>query len=116
MWLWGRVQVLNYSARGGLNVLTDKLAHRSRLLVGRVDVKDSGNYTCVASGAHPASVVVHVLNGNVFLRSKSSFLYNNNNNNNNNKVSREQTWYGRRDFHETALETKLVASALRNPL
>ena len=56
-------QVLNYSARGGLSVMTDKMAHLSRLLVARADAKDSGNYTCVPSGAHPASVIVHVLNG-----------------------------------------------------
>jgi hypothetical protein len=43
--------------------MTDKMAHLSRLLVARADAKDSGNYTCVPSGAHPASVIVHVLNG-----------------------------------------------------
>ena len=56
-------QVLNYSARGGLSLVTDKVAHTSRLLVAKADVKDSGNYTCSPSGAHPTSVTVHVLNG-----------------------------------------------------
>jgi len=56
-------QVLNYSSRGGMSVTTDKIASQSRLLLARADAKDSGNYTCSASGAHPASVLVHVLNG-----------------------------------------------------
>lgn len=56
-------QVLNYSSRGGMSVTTDKIASQSRLLLARADTTDSGNYTCAASGAHPASVLVHVLNG-----------------------------------------------------
>lgn len=56
-------QVLNYSSRGGMSVTTDKIASQSRLLLARADTRDSGNYTCAASGAHPASVLVHVLNG-----------------------------------------------------
>jgi len=56
-------RVLNYSSRGGMSVTTDKIASQSRLLLARAGTKDSGNYTCAASGAHPASVLVHVLNG-----------------------------------------------------
>uniref|UniRef100_A0A0P5NKZ7 Defective proboscis extension response n=2 Tax=Daphnia magna TaxID=35525 RepID=A0A0P5NKZ7_9CRUS len=57
-------QVLNYSARGGMSVTTDTIDGQSRLLLARAAPRDSGNYTCVPGpGATPASVTVHVLNG-----------------------------------------------------
>ncbi|XP_046633762.1 uncharacterized protein LOC124313087 isoform X1 [Daphnia pulicaria] len=57
-------QVLNYSARGGMSVTTDTIDGQSRLLLARAGPRDSGNYTCVPGpGATPASVTVHVLNG-----------------------------------------------------
>ncbi|KAI9561479.1 defective proboscis extension response [Daphnia sinensis] len=57
-------QVLNYSARGGMSVTTDTIDGQSRLLLARAGPRDSGNYTCVPGpGAAPASVTVHVLNG-----------------------------------------------------
>ncbi|KAK7573999.1 hypothetical protein V9T40_011190 [Parthenolecanium corni] len=55
--------VINYSSRGGINVLTEKQTKTSRLLISRAQPPDSGNYTCSPSSSEPASVIVHVLNG-----------------------------------------------------
>lgn len=35
----------------------------SKLLITRAQLNDSGNYTCASSKVTPASVMVHVLNG-----------------------------------------------------
>lgn len=56
--------VINYSQRGGISVLTEKQTRTSRLLIARALPADSGNYTCAPSSSHAASVMVHVLNGN----------------------------------------------------
>ncbi|XP_043277386.1 limbic system-associated membrane protein-like [Venturia canescens] len=55
--------VINYSQRGGINVVTEKQTRTSRLLISRALPADSGNYTCAPSTAESASVLVHVLNG-----------------------------------------------------
>ncbi|XP_065221852.1 T-lymphocyte activation antigen CD86-like isoform X2 [Planococcus citri] len=55
--------VINYSSRGGINVLTEKQTKTSRLLISRAQPPDSGNYTCSPSTSESASVLVHVLNG-----------------------------------------------------
>ncbi|KAK6644098.1 hypothetical protein RUM43_000364 [Polyplax serrata] len=55
--------VVNYSQRGGINVVTEKQTRTSRLLIARALPADSGNYTCAPSSSDSASVVVHVLNG-----------------------------------------------------
>ncbi|XKL68786.1 hypothetical protein PGB90_006555 [Kerria lacca] len=55
--------VINYSSRGGINVLTEKQTKTSRLLISRAQPPDSGNYTCSPSSSESASVIVHVLNG-----------------------------------------------------
>lgn len=57
--------VINYSSRGGINVLTEKQTKTSRLLISRAQPPDSGNYTCSPSTSESASVLVHVLNGNL---------------------------------------------------
>lgn len=59
------------SPRGGISLETEKTegGTTSKLLVTKASLTDSGNYTCVPSNAHPASVSVHVLNG------KSSLIY-----------------------------------------
>ncbi|KOB78983.1 Dpr7, isoform G, partial [Operophtera brumata] len=44
----------------------------SKLLVTKASLTDSGNYTCVPSNAHPASVSVHVLNGECEIISTTS--------------------------------------------
>ncbi|XP_076624931.1 protein amalgam isoform X1 [Colletes latitarsis] len=55
--------VINYSQRGGINVVTEKQTRTSRLLISRALPDDSGNYTCAPSTSESASVLVHVLNG-----------------------------------------------------
>lgn len=54
--------VINYSQRGGISVLTEKQTRTSRLQIARALPADSGNYTCAPSSSHAASVIVHVLN------------------------------------------------------
>lgn len=53
------------SPRGGVSLETEKAkgGTTSKLLITRASLNDSGNYTCVSSKAAPASVIVHVLNG-----------------------------------------------------
>lgn len=55
--------VINYSQRGGINVVTEKQTRTSRLLISRALPDDSGNYTCSPSTSDSASVIVHVLQG-----------------------------------------------------
>ncbi|XP_078032972.1 zwei Ig domain protein zig-8 isoform X1 [Augochlora pura] len=51
--------------RGGVSLETEKTESgtTSKLLVTQARLTDSGNYTCIPSNANPASVMVHVLNG-----------------------------------------------------
>ncbi|XP_053981455.1 zwei Ig domain protein zig-8-like isoform X3 [Hylaeus volcanicus] len=51
--------------RGGVSLETEKTENgtTSKLLVTQARLTDSGNYTCIPSNANPASVTVHVLNG-----------------------------------------------------
>ncbi|XP_074109983.1 netrin receptor DCC [Cotesia typhae] len=51
--------------RGGVSLETEKTESgtTSKLLVTQARSSDSGNYTCIPSNANPASVMVHVLNG-----------------------------------------------------
>lgn len=53
------------SQRGGISLETEKtdVGTTSRLMLTRASLRDSGNYTCVPTGAIPASVRVHVLTG-----------------------------------------------------
>lgn len=55
--------VINYSQRGGINVVTEKQTRTSRLLISKALPTDSGNYTCSPSSSDAASVLVHVLSG-----------------------------------------------------
>lgn len=55
--------VINYSQRGGISVVTEKQTRTSRLLISRALPTDSGNYTCSPSSSDAASVLVHVLSG-----------------------------------------------------
>ncbi|XP_029662094.1 hemicentin-1-like [Formica exsecta] len=51
--------------RGGVSLETEKgkQGTTSKLLITRAQFNDSGNYTCASSKVTPASVMVHVLNG-----------------------------------------------------
>ncbi|KAL2743572.1 hemicentin-2-like isoform X3 [Vespula maculifrons] len=51
--------------RGGVSLETEKGKSftKSMLVITRALLNDSGNYTCFSNKAAPASVVVHVLNG-----------------------------------------------------
>ncbi|XP_032671238.1 hemicentin-2-like isoform X2 [Odontomachus brunneus] len=64
-WHHGAAVVDFDSPRGGVSLETEKTESgtTSRLLVTQARLTDSGNYTCIPSNANPASVMVHVLNG-----------------------------------------------------
>lgn len=64
-WHHGAAVVDFDSPRGGVSLETEKTdtGTTSRLLVTQARLTDSGNYTCIPSNANPASVMVHVLNG-----------------------------------------------------
>uniref|UniRef100_A0A182NQU2 Ig-like domain-containing protein n=1 Tax=Anopheles dirus TaxID=7168 RepID=A0A182NQU2_9DIPT len=63
-WYHGSSIVDFDSARGGISLETEKTegGTSSRLMLTRATLRDSGNYTCVPTGAISASVQVHVLN------------------------------------------------------
>ncbi|XP_049937776.1 protein sidekick-1-like isoform X2 [Schistocerca serialis cubense] len=65
LWFHGAAVVDFDSPRGGISLETEKTeaGTTSKLLVTKAQLADSGNYTCVPSNANPASVWVHVLNG-----------------------------------------------------
>ena len=54
-------QMINYNDEQSVVVESDE--HTSVLLVTRADRQHSGNYTCLPSNAQPASILVHILNG-----------------------------------------------------
>ncbi|XP_054009517.1 zwei Ig domain protein zig-8-like isoform X1 [Hylaeus anthracinus] len=64
-WHHGGAVVDFDSPRGGVSLETEKTENgtTSKLLVTQARLTDSGNYTCIPSNANPASVTVHVLNG-----------------------------------------------------
>ncbi|XP_017766801.1 PREDICTED: basement membrane-specific heparan sulfate proteoglycan core protein-like isoform X2 [Eufriesea mexicana] len=64
-WHHGGALVDFDSPRGGISLETEKTESgtTSKLLVTQARLTDSGNYTCISSNANPASVMVHVLNG-----------------------------------------------------
>ncbi|XP_078032973.1 zwei Ig domain protein zig-8 isoform X2 [Augochlora pura] len=64
-WHHGGAVVDFDSPRGGVSLETEKTESgtTSKLLVTQARLTDSGNYTCIPSNANPASVMVHVLNG-----------------------------------------------------
>ncbi|CAG2059578.1 unnamed protein product [Timema podura] len=57
--------VINFdSPRGGISLVTEKgPVTTSRLLIQKAIPTDTGLYTCDPSNANPASVRVHILNG-----------------------------------------------------
>ncbi|KAG5682149.1 hypothetical protein PVAND_011521 [Polypedilum vanderplanki] len=66
-WYHG-TQIVNFdSERGGISLEQEKTetGTTSRLLLTRASFRDGGNYSCVPVGALSASVIVHVLNGEI---------------------------------------------------
>ncbi|XP_043221556.1 netrin receptor DCC-like isoform X2 [Amphibalanus amphitrite] len=64
IWRLGDKVITFSSTRGGISVITEK-GHRttSHLLIQRAQSGDSGTYWCQPSNAAPASVTVHILDG-----------------------------------------------------
>ncbi|KAJ9585993.1 hypothetical protein L9F63_020357, partial [Diploptera punctata] len=64
LWSHNR-EVINFdSPRGGISLVTEKgPVTTSRLLIQKAIPSDTGLYTCDPSNANPASVRVHILNG-----------------------------------------------------
>lgn len=60
-------RMINYEGALGVTVLGD--AASSTLIIGKAQSLHSGNYSCVPSNVRPASVIVHILNGNIKLES-----------------------------------------------
>lgn len=56
-------RMINYDVEQGVNVSTDLISRESWLEVPRASDRHSGNYTCEASNAQPARVLVHVFKG-----------------------------------------------------
>lgn len=56
-------RMINYDVDQGVNVSTDLVGRESWLEVPRASDRHSGNYTCEASNAQPARVLVHVFKG-----------------------------------------------------
>uniref|UniRef100_A0A1B6DCB5 Ig-like domain-containing protein n=1 Tax=Clastoptera arizonana TaxID=38151 RepID=A0A1B6DCB5_9HEMI len=54
-------RMINYDKDRGISVVSDK--RNSVLTLSVAEKNDSGNYTCVPSNVKPASINVHVLNG-----------------------------------------------------
>ncbi|XP_069166034.1 uncharacterized protein [Procambarus clarkii] len=55
------LEEINAGGRGGVQLVTDKHAGTSWLLVTHATWRDAGNYTCAPANARPASVAIHVL-------------------------------------------------------
>ncbi|XP_039747867.1 uncharacterized protein LOC120625021 [Pararge aegeria] len=56
-------RMINYDAERGINVTTDPEQRLSDLLIPATSVSHAGNYTCVPNNAVPASIYVHIFNG-----------------------------------------------------
>ncbi|KAG7296738.1 hypothetical protein JYU34_020655 [Plutella xylostella] len=55
--------MINYDFERGINVTTDAALRVSALLIPSASVSHAGNYTCVPNNAVPASIWVHIFNG-----------------------------------------------------
>ncbi|CAG9132561.1 unnamed protein product [Plutella xylostella] len=56
-------RMINYDFERGINVTTDAALRMSALLIPSASVSHAGNYTCVPNNAVPASILVHIFNG-----------------------------------------------------
>ena len=63
------------SARGGVSLENEKTPQgtRSTLIVTKATGDDTGNYTCSPSSGHAASVMVHVVDGKIWIEFRTSF-------------------------------------------
>lgn len=52
-------RLINYSTRGGINILTERQTKTSRLLISRAVPADSGNYTCSPSNSGMSLAFLH---------------------------------------------------------
>jgi hypothetical protein len=67
-WYHGPTIIDYDSSRGGVKIETEWTEElTSRLRITNARITDSGNYTCIPTIAAPASVMVHVINGQYFL-------------------------------------------------
>ena len=65
------VREIHAGGRGGVQLVTDRHAGSSWLLVNHATWRDAGNYTCAPLYARPASVIIHVVDG----KTLSSFFF-----------------------------------------
>ncbi|XP_055379824.1 myosin-G heavy chain [Condylostylus longicornis] len=56
-------RMINYDIDRGINVSTEADFQSSELVIQRTRREHSGNFTCLASNAQPASVLVHIFKG-----------------------------------------------------
>lgn len=58
-----QVEEISTAGRGGVQLVTDKHAGTSWLLVTHATWRDAGNYSCVPAHGRPTTVSIHVLDG-----------------------------------------------------
>lgn len=70
----GKSSIMTSLSGRKVTIETSQHGLENLLLIRNAVAADSGNYTCIPAGAEPASIVVHVLNGNLTLSLSLSFL------------------------------------------
>ena len=60
---FGKSSIMTSLSGRKVTIETNQHGLENLLLIRNAVAGDSGNYTCIPSGAEPASIVVHVLNG-----------------------------------------------------
>lgn len=58
--------MINFDSDLGVNVSTDLAARITSLVIPSTTFAHAGNYSCVPNNAYPASIYVHIFNGNKF--------------------------------------------------
>lgn len=62
---YGKSSIMTSLSGRKVTIETSQHGLENLLLIRNAVASDSGNYTCIPAGAEPASIVVHVLNGNL---------------------------------------------------